>query len=78
MCTNISTDVLLAMKILPSSPYATFNPKEWNKLSRVNQKFSNTPIKINKKYISTFRYMKSSKITFEKDDIPKQVQLALI
>ena len=63
------------MKIFSSSPYATFNSKEWNSLSRTNYKFSYTPIKIKKKYFSTFTKTKSSKPR-ENNDLPKQMQLA--
>ena len=64
------------MKILPSSPYATFNPKEWNKLSKTNYKFSDTHIKITKKYFSSFKNAKSPKKAIENNDLPKQIQLA--
>ena len=72
----ISTDVLLEMKILSSSPYAAFNPKEWNSLSTANNRFSNTPIKIKKKFLSSFKNVKSTKTSQEKNDQPKQIQLA--
>lgn len=64
------------MKILSSSPYATFNPKEWNSLSRANLRFSDTPIKIKKKFFSTFKNVKSTKNVRENNDLPKQIQLA--
>jgi len=32
------------MKVIPSSPYATFNSKEWNSLVSKKAKFENTPI----------------------------------
>ena len=64
------------MKIFSSSPYATFNPKEWNSLSRSNNKFSNTPIKIKKKYFNTFKSRKSYKCVQGNNDLPKQIQLA--
>ncbi len=64
------------MKILSSSPYATFNPKEWNSLSRDNRKFSNTPIKIKKKFISTFKNVNSTKNGQENNDLHKQIQLS--
>ena len=53
------------MKIFSSSPYATFNPKEWNSLSRTNYKFSDAPIKIKKKYFSTFKKTKYQKNDFQ-------------
>ena len=64
------------MKILSSSPYATFNSKEWNSLSRTSYKFSYAPIKIKKMYFSTFTKTKSSKKALESNDLPKQMQLA--
>ena len=63
------------MKILSSSPYATFNPKEWYSLSRATLRFSNTPIKVKKKFISTFKNVKSSKDEREDNDLPKQMQI---
>ena len=64
------------MKIFSSSPYATFNSKEWYSLSRTNYKFSDTPIKIKKKYFSTFKNTSSPKKVIENNDLPKQIQLA--
>ena len=64
------------MKIFSSSPYATFNSKEWNSLSRTNYKFSNTPIKIKKKYFNTFTSNKSTEEVLENNDLPKQIQLS--
>ena len=64
------------MKILSSSPYATFNPKEWNSLSRANRRFSSTPIKIQKKFFSTFKNVKNTKDAQENNDLPKQMQIA--
>ena len=66
------------MKILSSSPYATFNPKEWNSLSRLNTKFSASPIKIKKNYFCTFRKMKSSKTNQNNNELPKHIQLAIV
>ena len=77
LCTIVSAEVLLIMKIFSSSPYATFNPKEWNSLSRTNYKFSDTPIKIQKRYSSTYKVIKSTKIVHKNNDLPKQIQLAL-
>tara|TARA_A100000164_G_scaffold199052_1_gene176671 strand:- start:291 stop:491 length:201 start_codon:yes stop_codon:yes gene_type:complete len=64
------------MKILSSSPYATFNPEEWNSVSRANHKVSDTPIKIKKRYLSTFKNIKSTKIVEKNNDLPRQMQLA--
>ena len=76
LCTTISTDVLLEMKILSSSPYAAFNPKEWNSLPRTDRKFSSAPVKIKKKFFNNFKNVKSTEITQENNDLPKQIQLA--
>jgi len=65
------------MKILSSSPYATFNPKEWNSFSGTNHRFSSAPIKIKKKFFNNFENVKSTKNTQENNDLPKQIQLAL-
>jgi hypothetical protein len=64
------------MKILSSSPYATFNPKEWNSLSRTNCRFSSTPIKIKKKFFSNLKNVKNTKYLQENNKLPKQIQLA--
>ena len=64
------------MKIISSSPYAAFNPKEWNSFSRTNYVFSRTPIKIKKKYFNTFKKTKPNKIVQEKIASPKHLQLA--
>ena len=64
------------MKILSSSPYATFNPKEWNSLSRANLEFYNSPIKTNKKFFSAFKSLKSTKKSQENNGLPKQMQIA--
>ena len=64
------------MKILSSSPYATFNPKEWNSLSRANCGFSNTPIKIKKKFCGTYKNVKSTKNIEENNERTRQIQLA--
>ena len=64
------------MKILSSSPYATYNPKEWNSLSRANLRFSSTPIKIKKEYFSALKNFKSNIDAQENNDHPKQMQIA--
>ena len=64
------------MKIFSSSPYATFNPKEWNSMTRENNKFSNTPIRVKKIYFCTFKNKKSEKISQEKNHQSKEIQLA--
>ena len=68
----------IMMKIFSSSPYATFNLKEWNALSRANYKYSDTPVKIKKRYFSNFKNTKSPKVAQQNNDLPKQIQLAFI
>ena len=65
------------MKTLSSSPYATFNSKEWNYLVSKNEKFENTPIKIQKKFYRTFTLKKIEKdeILQEKNEWHQQMQL---
>ena len=65
------------MKILSSSPYATFNSKEWNSIVSKREKFVNTPIKVNKKYLTafTFKESKKAKDLPEKNELHKQMKL---
>ena len=67
------------MKILSSSPYATFNPKEWNSLISKNDKFVNTPIRVEKKYSRNiaFRGIKKNKVSSAKNQSHIQMQLVL-
>ena len=65
------------MKILSSSPYATFNLKEWNSQVSRSGKFVNTPIKVQKNYLRTltFKNIKSTKVLIKKNELHKQMQL---
>ena len=65
------------MKVISSSPYAPFNSKEWNSLISKNEKFENTPIKIQKKIYRTFSLKKieKNKLLQEKNELPQQMQL---
>ena len=65
------------MKVISSSPYATFNSKEWNSLVSKNEKFKNTPIKIQKKFYRTFTLKKIEKdeLLQEKNELHQQMQL---
>jgi len=65
------------MKVIPSSPYAPFNSKEWNLLTSKNVKFENTPIKIQKKFYRTFTLKKieKDKLLQEKIGLHQQMQL---
>ena len=65
------------MKVILSSPYAPFNSKEWNSLASKNEKFENTPIKIQKKFFRTFTSKKIPKdqLLREKNELHQQMQL---
>ena len=65
------------MKVIPSSPYAPFNSKEWNSLISKNVKFEDTPIMIQKKFYRTFTLKKIEKDEFlqEKNELHQQMQL---
>jgi len=65
------------MKVISSSPYATFNSKEWNSLISKNAKFENTPIKIQKRFYRTFTLKKTENddLLREKNNLPQQMQL---
>ena len=65
------------MKVIPSSPYAPFNTKEWNSLVSKNEKFENTPIKIQKKFYGTFTLKKIEKdeLLQENSKLHQQMQL---
>ena len=66
------------MKIFSSSPYATFNPEEWNLLAKTNYKCSDIPIRIKKSNFSVYKNLKSKQMSQENNDLPKQIQLAFI
>ena len=65
------------MKVVPSSPYAPFNSKEWNSLVSKTEKFENTPIKIKKRLYRTFSLKKIEKgeLLQEKNQLHQQMQL---
>ena len=65
------------MKIISSSPYAIFNSKEWNSLISKNDRFKNTPIKVQKKYfrILTLKKIEKAQNGPEKKELHKQMQL---
>ena len=65
------------MKAISSSPYAPFNSKDWNYLVSKNEKFENTPIKIQKKFYRTFTLKKIEKneLLQEKNELHQQMQL---
>ena len=65
------------MKVISSSPYAPFNSKEWNSLISKNEKFENTPIKIQKKIYRPFTLKKIEKdqLLQEENQLHQQMQL---
>ena len=65
------------MKVIPSSPYAPFNSKEWNSLVSINAKFENSPIKIQKKFYRTFtqKKMEKDELLQENNKLHQQMQL---
>ena len=65
------------MRIVSSSPYAAFNPKDWNSRSTTNYPFSNKPIKIQKKFSATIANIDSNAdfLNIEKQEYPLQMQL---
>ena len=65
------------MKLISSSPYAPFNSKEWNSLVNKNDKFKNTPIKIQKKFYRSFSLKKIEKDEhlLIKNELHQQMQL---
>ena len=65
------------MKAMLSSPYATFNTKEWNSLISKNEKFENTPIKIQKKFYRTitFKKIETKELLLDKNEFHQQMQL---
>jgi len=65
------------VEILSSSPYATFNSKEWKSIVSKREKFINSPIKVQKKYCRsfTFKNIERKKVLQEKSKLDKQMQL---
>ena len=65
------------MKVISSSPYAPFNSKEWNFLINKNEKFENTPIKVQKKFYRTFSLKRIDKdeTLQDKSELHQQMQL---
>ena len=65
------------MKVISSSPYAPFNTKEWNSLISKNEKFENTPIKIQKKFYRslTLNKIEKKELLKENNKLHHQMQL---
>ena len=57
------------MKILPSSPYAVFNVKEWDSLVNSRKKFNK-----NSKYNFKKYYCKNNKNFDTKDSVRKEIK----
>ena len=66
------------MKLLSSSPYATFNLKEWNSVVGKNNKYVNIPIKVQKKCVKTFTFKKLEKVTISKDNNQSHKQMQIV
>ena len=68
------------MKVISSSPYSTFNSKEWNSLISKNVKFENTPIKIQKNFYrtSTLKKIEKDELLQEKNESHQQMQLIFV
>ena len=67
------------MKILSSSPYAAFSPKEWQKASK-SRSTSNTsiPVKIKKIYYQSSRALISTKVLQKDFKSSNFIQLSLV
>ena len=67
------------MKILSSSPYAAFSPKEWQKVTR-SRSTSNTslPVKIKKIYYQSSRVMVSTKVLQKDVKSSNFIQLSFV
>ena len=65
------------MRVIPSSPYAPFNSKEWKSIVKKSEKFENSPIKIHKKFYRTFSLKKIEKdqLSGGKNELHQQMQL---
>ena len=67
------------MKILSSSPYSTFNVKEWNSLSgscrAVDPK---NPVRLQKKYFKEFIRFESEEVYKNTENLPNEIQLSFV
>ena len=65
------------MKILSSSPYATFSPKEWHKATRSSSASNaSLPVKIKKVYYQSSRVLESNKVLQEGVKCSNFIQLS--
>ena len=67
------------MKILSSSPYATFIPKEWQKATRSPSALNTSlPVKIKKIYYQSSRVLVSTKVLQKDFKSSNFIQLSLV
>jgi len=67
------------MKILSSSPYAAFSPKEWHQATRSPSiSDTNLPVKIKKIYYQSSRVLVSTKVLQKDFKSSNFVQLSLV
>ena len=67
----------LTMKILSSSPYATFNVKEWN--SVITNRNSSMPLGkaiVEKHYFGKYKKFETKEVNSSELEKPKHIQLA--
>ena len=67
------------MKILSSSPYAAFSPKEWQKATRSRSALNTSlPVKIKKLYYQSSRVLVSTKVIQKDFKRSNFIQLSLV
>ena len=67
------------MKILSSSPYAAFSPKEWQKAARSRSTLNTSlPVKIKKIYYQSSRVLVSSKVLQKDVKSSNFIQLSFV
>lgn len=65
------------MKVIASSPYATFKAKEWNSLTKRSHSLNpSCPIKLKKKYFKNICQLESEETNSQVLHEPKMIQLA--
>ena len=67
------------MKILSSSPYATFNAKEWCSVTDSNRSISSSAsAKISKRYYKDNKIVEFKKVINANQEDPKMIQLSIV
>ena len=67
------------MKILSSSPYAAFSPKEWQRATRSRSTLDTSlPVKIKKIYYQSSRVLASTKVLQKDFKSSNFIQLSLV